>query len=460
MNKIHLLKSIVAGTVLSLALGSCKKFLDTTPPLQVSDQTVLSGEQGFQQILNGVYLEMGTTGLYGRELTMGLLSVMGRSYDTTLQPQVGNLYYQGAAYNFQDPAVAGAIRTIWDSAYFCIGQLNNMLSQIDAKKTLFTGNDYYDTKAEAMALRAFLHFDLLRLFGPAAPSQNLGTPAIPYVKQLTPTAQPILTTGAVLDSCLSDLGSAAALYKDSAVTTGHLNYWGIKALLARIYLYEGDLADAQTNALQLIAGNKYPLATSNTDALFSGEHIFSIYVSQNNLLATLKAMFYTSTGMGLQTASQTALYVNGGGSASEWRKLGAFYDATNSNANFNTPSAMVIPKKLTTLVIGTTNTMPMIRLSEMYYIAAECAQQLNGNYTQATAWLDSVRVHRNLPAYTLSALSHDSLTAEISKEYRKELLGEGQVFYYFKRNNLPISTLPLQKVAPVPGASYVIPKPE
>ncbi len=101
MNKIHFIKSIIPGFILSLTITGCNKFLDTTPPLQVSPQAVLSSEQGFQQNLNAVYLEMGTTGLYGRELTMGLLSVLGRSYDTTLLPAVGNLYYQGAAYNFR-----------------------------------------------------------------------------------------------------------------------------------------------------------------------------------------------------------------------------------------------------------------------------------------------------------------------------------------------------------------------
>ena len=82
---------------------------------------------------------------------MGLLSVLGRSYDTTLLPAIGNLYYQGAAYNFQDPAVYDAIRAIWDSAYTCIGELNNMLAQMEEKKQLFTGNDYYNLKAEALA---------------------------------------------------------------------------------------------------------------------------------------------------------------------------------------------------------------------------------------------------------------------------------------------------------------------
>jgi len=461
MNKIHLIKSIFLGTVLTASIGGCKKFLDTRAPEQVSSQVVFSTAQGFHEALNAVYLQMGTSGLYGRELTMGLLSVMGRSYDTAMNANIGSLYYQGAAYNFQDPAVNGAVRNIWDSTYQCIGELNNLLSQIDGKKGLFTGNDYYDLKAEAIALRAFLHFDLARLFGPAAAAQNLSVPAIPYMKQLTPYAQPTLTTGAVLDSCLSDLAMAAGLFRDSAVVTAHLNYWGVKALQARVYLYQGDLADAQSYALQLINSGKYPMATVATDALFSNEHIFSIYVPANNLTATLSGLFNTATPLGLLPVNQTALYVTGSGNTADWRKANAFFDpATGLTYNFTNANAVVQPKKLSAAVLGPNNVMPLIRMSEMYYIAAECSQQLNADYTRATAWLDTVRVHRGIPAYTLATLPKDSITMEIGKEYRKEMLGEGQVFYYFKRNNLSISTLPMQKVAPVAGASYVFPKPE
>ncbi len=332
---------------------------------------------------------------------------------------------------------------------------------MEEKKQLFTGNNYYNLKAEAMALRAFLHFDLLRLFGPAAPAQNLGVPAIPYMTKLTPYAQPVLATGAVLDACVGDLSAASALYKDSTVTTGHLNYWGVKALLARIYLYKGDLANAQLYALQLINGNKYPLATSNTDALFSNEHIFSIYIYNNNLLSTLRSVFNPSTPMGLLPVNQTALYVTGSGNAADWRKSAAFFDpATNLTFNLSNANAVIQPKKLSSTILNLNHVVPLIRMTEMYYIATECAQQLGNNYTQATAWLDTVRVHRGVPAYSLPALPHDSITTETAKEYRKEMLGEGQVFYYFKRNNLAIPALPMQKVVPVAGASYTFPKPE
>jgi hypothetical protein len=98
-------------------------------------------------------------------------------------------------------------------------------------------------------------------------------------------------------------------------------------------------------------------------------------------------------------------------------------------------------------------------MTEMYYIAAESAAALQDSIT-ATNLMDTVRVHRNLAKYTVEPLKRDSLIVEIGREYQKEFLSEGQVFYYYKRRNLPFSALPFTRVQPVAGASYVFIKPE
>ena len=100
----------------------------------------------------------------------------------------------------------------------------------------------------------------------------------------------------------------------------------------------------------------------------------------------------------------------------------------------------------------------MIRLSEMYYIAAEC--EAASNTIAATTLLNAVRTHRNLSAYTVPALSSDSLGVEISKEYQKEFMGEGQMFYFYKRKNIAFPDLPFTKIPVVPTATYVFTKPE
>jgi hypothetical protein len=452
-NKICFLIVLMAA----LSFTACKKWIDAPAPMQVDQDKLFSNEQGFTDALNAVYLQMGSRNLYGRDLSFGLLSVMGRSYDTTITPAIGNLYYQGIQYNFQDAAVKEVTTAMWNELYFSIGNLNNLLANIDTKKNVFAGDNYALTKAEALGLRAFLHFELARLFVPSPAAAGLTAPAIPYVTKLVPYATAPVTTGAFIDSCIADLFAAKSLFNNAeAATTSRFNSYAVKGLLARIYLYKGDLANAKTYADELINSNRFPLAINNTDLLYLKEQLFSLYSYGGNSTTYYKSVLNTTPALGFTTRNQTALFVTGSGSINDWRKL--FVDPAN-NALFGN---VISPRKFYALSNHPNtlpNVIPMLRLTEMYYIATECAIA-NNDLTKATALLDTVRVHRNVPKYVLAALPVDSLNAELGREYQKEFLGEAQAYYYFKRKNIPFASLPFTRVPVVANASYVFVKPE
>ncbi|TMI88859.1 MAG: RagB/SusD family nutrient uptake outer membrane protein, partial [Bacteroidetes bacterium] len=300
----------LAAALIVVSLTGCKKWLDTETPLQVDENTVLSTEQGFKEALNGVYLQMGNVNVYGRDMTFGLMSVLGRSYDTTISPAIGSLYYQGAQYNFQDPAVKTAFTNIWNNLYFSIANLNNVLGNVDSRQNVFTGNNYNTIKGEALGVRAFLHFDLVRMFAPSPAAAGLNVPAIPYVTKISPYAAPVLTTGAILDSCIADLKIAESLLSQTDMTTSRITYWGVKGLLARIYLYKGDLVNAQAYALSVINSNKFPMITAvNSDWMITKEHVFSLFSSLNASAQNYKTVLNTNPPLGFSALNQTALYV-------------------------------------------------------------------------------------------------------------------------------------------------------
>jgi len=213
-----LILSLVA--VLMLSFTACKKWVDVEPPLQVGENTLLSNEQGFRDILNGVYLQMGAINSYGRDMTFGMMSILGRSYDTTISPAIDNMFYQSARYNFQDASVRTVHKNIWDNLYFSVGNLNNLLTTMESKKELFSGNNYNTIKGEALGLRAFIHFDLLRMFAPSPAAAGFNVPAIPYVTRFSPYATAFSTTGAAIDSCIADLKNAQSLLSDADMTPG------------------------------------------------------------------------------------------------------------------------------------------------------------------------------------------------------------------------------------------------
>jgi hypothetical protein len=248
-----------------------------------------------------------------------------------------------------------------------------------------------------------------------------------------------------VSQCIADLKKADGLLVGSPVVTSQLNTWAIKGLLARVYLYYGDTANATLYANAVISSKAFALSKSNADLFFTNESLFKLYIYNTNYYSYYKSVLTVPLALGLSTANQTALFVTGGGSAADWRR--------SFMAPF-TGAALVMPKKFN--ATGA-NVFPMVRLTEMYYISAECAVA-NSDSTTATALLDTVRVHRNVPKYTLPALKLDSLKKEIQKEYQKEFLGEGQMFFYYKRKNMPLTSLPFTAAPAATNATYTFVK--
>jgi hypothetical protein len=76
--------------------------------------------------------------------------------------------------------------------------------------------------------------------------------------------------------------------------------------------------------------------------------------------------------------------------------------------------------------------MPLIRLSEVILIAAECSSTLN----QGTSYLNALRTIRH--CVSLAPTTTAQLKEFITREFRKEMIGEGQTYFYFKRNSMTL----------------------
>jgi starch-binding outer membrane protein, SusD/RagB family len=468
------------------AFTGCKKFLDVQPQDKVPQATLFNDEQGFKDALTGVYLSMDKPqsssayfGLYTCDLTMGMLSTLAYDYDnaTTANAGTNGTFFNNVVnYYYVDGAVKKETDGIWSSMYTNIANLNNILAQIDARKSLFTGDNFDRVKGEATALRALFHFDLARMYG-QPPLTGMTAKAIPYVKQFGVTSTPFATLQNVLDSCIDDLSAAKDLLAKTdtsallravddpflSYTQNHLNYWAVEALMARVYLYKGDRDNADKYAKAVIGSNKFPLITSNVaavnsairDRTFSQEHLFSLY--SNNINGINNAIFNQSSTnsvpLRLTPAGKTSIYTSGTGSANDYRYLSWF---DNSLSGVNVPSKYFqdngLPYYLQSIV-------PLIRVSEMYYIAAETATS-NGDITGGSSFLNKVRQARGLTALNAAGISNtDSLSKEIMREYKKEFIQEGQTFFYYKRLNKDLKQVTTTTVA-IPADVYVIPIPD
>ncbi|WDF68399.1 RagB/SusD family nutrient uptake outer membrane protein [Sphingobacterium oryzagri] len=268
-------------------LSSCEKFLSETPRTSVSDEQLFTTSAGFEQALNGVYVRIGGRSLYGDNLSMGYLSALAKNYNVSSS---SHYFFRTTTFNYENSSL---INSIWNQAYRSIATLNNILSFIDERRHVFSSNRYAEIKGESLAMRAFLHFDLLRLFGANYQSQPQAI-SIPYRKTYTLQVKPAQPANEVIAEILADLTEAETLLADDPINSENLNNrryrlnrYAILALKARIYQYIGDKAEASRYANMVIASNLFSfvenaaISTINPgrkDRLFTTELVFGLRV--------------------------------------------------------------------------------------------------------------------------------------------------------------------------------------
>ena len=272
----------------ALAAVSCESWLDVTPPSEIRAEDHYSSAEGFQQTLIGCYLAMGETDLYGENLTWHMVEMLGRQYDARKNTAADD--YDLDRYNYKTTKSTEVIEKVWEKSYSVIANVNDALDHIDRRKDGLDSVNYRIIKGELLAVRAYIHFDLIRLFGCsdlAGRTDLESRHTVPYLTSVDKDAAPQLTYAETLRRMIADLTEAARLleidpirarYPESIYTEAnvdkfydyrymHLNYFAVKALLARVCMWEGSDENKHTallaalevidDAIQIIGGLGY-----------------------------------------------------------------------------------------------------------------------------------------------------------------------------------------------------------
>ncbi|MHC1781094.1 MAG: RagB/SusD family nutrient uptake outer membrane protein [Bacteroidales bacterium] len=473
-------------------LTSCNKWLDVRPESEVDLEKLLQTEAGFMEALNGIYTNCNTPSAYG-ELICGFPDYLAGNYSQNPAGGLSNNEYKPFfTFDFDDNSAISKTEMIWGSLYKAIAQCNIILERIDSKKSIFSENNYKIIKGEALALRGFLYFDLLRLFAPSFTSKPAAK-AIPYKTTFSLKPGDQLTVQELLTKIVEDLNSGKELLKgvdpitmasyvvgypqidedESTSLTNEtpgkdiflntrrdrMNYYAVCGELARVYLYMNDKVKALQNSKEVIDSQKFPWATKERittsdltlkDRIFYTEIIFGLYAPP---LATNLATKFENGEQGMFT---NQVYFNNAFETGSGGPGGTDVRYANLYMQYSGGSSMLVYKYHTDDDLYMYELrLPVIRLSEMYYIAAESSYDTD----PANAWnlLNSVRFQRGIPA----TFSGDKTTfmSELQKEYRKEFFAEGQLFYFFKRLNLPVSAIN-GSVYPASDQTFVLPVPD
>ena len=444
----------------STMMVSCDSWLEVKPYDKISEGELQKSEEGYQKMLNGIYIDLNSDALYGQSLSVEMIEVMGGAYAIGTDNSVWGNYKDLSNYQYGTEYWRNRLDQTWNKAYALILNCNKILENIDQNQGLFTGGNYYAVKGEALALRAMLHFDMLRLFGPVY-AKDSDKKAIPYYNKQTNSPEPILTAKEVAEKVVADLEEARILLANDPVKTEgtlmsgsqdgtsnfmryralRLNYYAVEALLARVNLYMGNKTEAfkyATDVIKTADQGIFPFvdkslvigSPADPDRIFSSEVLFAL---TNTSRSKIHKNFYDPSRLPnyvfrMDDNLMSNIVYGGaattGGYQDDYRYR-ANWIATGSNRYFYKYSDMVANGSIQNTMI------PMIRLGEMFLIAAESQSDNLANGVQNVNALRRNRGVANLQTLTPDLLKY---------EYIRELYGEGQLFYLYKRLNSDIIT--------------------
>ena len=458
-----------------LATTSCEDFLNITPEGQAKRDEILLTTEGIEEAMYGVYAQLRSNTLYGQELHFHTLEIMAH-----------NMYCAGhttltalGEFDYSNTNVKSIFEGIWTAMYKNISNVNSVLNSpliVDAEEFPYT---IY--KGEALGLRAFMHFDLVRLFTEQY-TQNQNATGIPYATEFSLITPEFENLQKNYEHIIADLLEAEKLLADEEKYEGegnfmldrqiHFNVYAVKATLARVYLTMGDKVNAAKYAKEVIDGGKYHLKEMTevrndlAGVLSKKECIFGVYYA-GFFSQVYEKLYKTTTRYSLDLRDDFMDIYDRDHVGNDYRKTSYF--AANQDQVYRLIKLTDIyeldnnaASRPEDLILG----INMIRIPEMYYIMAEVL--LDEDADAALEYYNEVRTHRGLeplPTHVTDEetgeLVYRPLTLQhINEERYKEYFGEGQLFFNMKRLHENISSYNNATTYQASKDIYVVPIPD
>ena len=422
-------------TALSLAvallLGGCSDFLNQNPYNQLPDERAITNAAGARAALAGAYAAMQSGSYYGGDY----LHYNDLYADNALHAGTFTDYGDVGANNLR--ADNESMKAIWDAIYDAIKRTNILIQKVPVVGDL-DPVERDQILGEARLLRALHYHNLVRIFG--------GVPL-----RLIPVTDPNeaanitrATAAEVYTQVVSDLQLAEGLMTGGG--GNHASADAAKALLARVYLYQANYANALAKANEVVAAG-YSLAPVYSD-LFDAE---GIDTPEDVLKLTFTAVQFTLIGF-----FWNSFDVGGRHEIQPEANLVAAYDPADLRLAWNI--TIVGPDTSGTkwpTPIGAED-FHVIRFAEVLLTRAEALAQL-GTLDSAVATYNLIRQRAGLPAHVLGVdvTTQQQVLDAIDLERRLEFAEEGDRFPDLVRTGRAIAVLgiqPFQLLFPIPAA--------
>ena len=460
MKVLKSIYKVMGCAILAASLSSCvNDWLDVAPSDGTDADAALTSSSDLAAARTGMYKALkGNSSLvdyYGQQFFVygDVHAGDDYQYNNLGGSNRASFYYD---MNYQTASEftssTSSSNVAWKSPYIVIGRANRIIAAAeggalsDAAEAKATIDQY---AAEAKVLRALAHFDLVRIYGkPYTEDQgaSLGVPLVTEV--LESNAKPARSTVAeVYTQVVKDLTEAISSNALATETEpGYVSVWGAKAILSRVYLNMGDYANALSVAEDIIKNSGAALWTR--DQYFKAwdastpnesEFLFRLNVAGSTDSNDLNGIGNLQQREGYKEMVATKKFVDMLTSDPEDVRNEMFLPATAAKevATYGTNKVFLNKLRGQGGNLRNVTIVPIIRLSEVYLTAAECAFR-NNDKTKAVEYLNDLVKNRTTTVASLATV--DNITLErILIERRKELIGEGQRYFDALRNNETIT---------------------
>ncbi|WP_266364458.1 RagB/SusD family nutrient uptake outer membrane protein [Tellurirhabdus rosea] len=418
MNKS--IKILLLAGATTFLVTACDSRLDVQPTQSIEAGTALATEQDVQITLTGTYDGISDVNVYGGGIQyMG--DLLGDDRDVVFG---GTFTTLDEIWRKSITTSNTVVRDFWLDSYNAINRANNVLNALSKVGEANRGN----IEGQARFIRGLVYFDLVRFFGKSwndgTPAQNPGVPLV-----LTPTSavteadnRKRNTVAEVYTQVLDDLTKAEQLLPARQTGgTGFATKGAAQAILARVYLQQGNFAAARDAANRVITSGQYSLAPSYAEAFTdaSPETVFKIIVTDQDGVNDLNTYFASTTNQGRGDVRVQQKYRQQF-AAGDVR--GTFFTTTGQNTFTNKFNDRF-------------GDVPVVRLAEMHLIRAEANVRLNAA-VGATPLADVNAIRARAGAAPLTAVT----LASVLTERRLELAFEGQQIHDVKRTGASVGS--------------------
>lgn len=423
-----------------LLLLSCTGILEENPKTFISSTNFYKSESDFEAALCGIYVDVWA--ISGEKDLREVFADYNDKPESA--EQTGDLWRNNPSANFWP------IRRGWEYPYSMVNDANMVLealNNIELDQSI-EGR----IEAEARCLRAFAYFQLVQLFG------DVPLRTAP-VRSLDETQKEKSSQQVVYDLIIADLTFAESNLPDKASDKGRVDKWTAKALLAKVYLTAGGFplnntsyfAQAKQRAVEVINSQKFQLLDNYSDvfhnSMYTQESIWEALCSPPNVgnsLHTRCAPTGNITAV-LLPAESFANSFHHGDYRREWGIKKGYTNASGNEFVQRSYFNKFINEQFfeDELAPATANntldyTIPILRLAEMYLIAAEAENEINGPanaYPYINAIRQRARIDKNDPTHVpdLSGLSKEEFRQAVWQERKWELHLEGSAWFDLKR---------------------------